>query len=107
MSRCQFVGGLDIHRRKITFDYLDVAKGETSRGVVRHATREEFRSWLAEFGRKRCAFATEGTTGWRFVVEEINRGWRWPAPHAIEPDVAPTSPREDHGFQSGPPRLEP
>jgi transposase len=67
------VGGLDIHRRQITFDCLDVATGETSRGVIRPATREEFRSWLTQFGRKRCAFALEGTTGWRFVVEELHR----------------------------------
>ena len=40
------VGGLDIHRAQITFDYLDVRTGEVSRGTIRPATREEFRSWL-------------------------------------------------------------
>ena len=65
------VGGLDIHRAQITFDYLDVRTGEVSRGTIRPATREEFRRWLGQFGRKQVSFAMEGTTGWRFVVEEL------------------------------------
>ena len=65
------VGGLDIHRRQITFDYLDLRTGEETRGVICPATREEFRSFLARLGRKKAAFALEGTTGWRFVVEEL------------------------------------
>ncbi len=65
------VGGLDIHRAQITFDYVDLRSGEETRGVIRPATREEFRRWLGQFGRKQAAFAMEGTTGWRFVVEEL------------------------------------
>ena len=65
------VGGLDIHRAQITFDYVDLTTGEETRGVIRPATREEFRRWLGQFGRKKAAFALEGTTGWRFVVEEL------------------------------------
>lgn len=67
------VGGLDIHRRQITFDYVDLRGGDSQRGVIRPATREAFREWLGQFGRKRCEFALEGTTGWRFVVEELER----------------------------------
>lgn len=67
------VGGLDIHRRQITFDYLDLRTGDAQRGVIRPATREAFRAWLVPFGRKRGSFALEGTTGWRFVVEELER----------------------------------
>ena len=67
------VGGLDIHRRQITFDYLDVRTGESERGMIRPATREAFRAWLGQFGRKRAEFALEGTTGWRFIVEELER----------------------------------
>ena len=53
------------------------------------ATREVFREWLGQFGRKRCEFALEGTTGWRFVVEELERaGMR---AHLDEP--AETRPR--------------
>jgi transposase len=65
------VGGLDIHRAQITFDYVDLRSGEETRGVIRPATREEFRRWLGQFGRKQAAFAMEGTTGWRFIVEEL------------------------------------
>jgi len=65
------VGGLDIHRAQITFDYLDLRTGEETRGTIRPATREVFRQWLGQFGRKQVAFAMEGTTGWRFVVEEL------------------------------------
>ena len=65
------VGGLDIHRAQITFDYVDLTTGEETRGVIRPATREEFRRWLGQFGRKKAEFALEGTTGWRFVVEEL------------------------------------
>ena len=55
------VGGLDIHRAQITFDYVDLRTGEETRGVIRPATRKEFRRWLGQFGRKQAAFAT---TGW-------------------------------------------
>jgi transposase len=65
------VGGLDIHRAQITFDYLDLRTGEVTVGTIRPATREVFRDWLGQFGRKQVAFAMEGTTGWRFVVEEL------------------------------------
>jgi transposase len=77
------VGGLDIHRAQITFDYLDLRTGEETRGTIRPATREEFRRWLGQFGRKQVAFAMEGTTGWRFVVEEL--GAAGMEPHLAEP----------------------
>jgi transposase len=68
------VGGLDIHRRQITFDYLDTDTGEVSRGKIAPADRQSVRSWLARFeGRNEMAFAMEGCTGWRFVVEELRR----------------------------------
>jgi transposase len=43
------VGGLDIHRKQITFGYLDLVSGEVSCGQVAPADREHFRSWLARF----------------------------------------------------------
>ena len=68
------VGGLDIHRRQITFDYLDTATGELSRGKIVPADREHVRSWLARFAEQRdVALALEGCTGWRFVVEELKQ----------------------------------
>ena len=66
------VGGLDIHRKQITFDYLDTATGQVRRGQVSPADREHLRGWLARFaGRDDAAFAVEGCTGWRYVAEEL------------------------------------
>jgi hypothetical protein len=66
------VGGLDIHRKQITFDYLDTATGQVCRGQVSPADREHLRAWLARFaGRDDVAFAVEGCTGWRYVAEEL------------------------------------
>ena len=66
------VGGLDIHRKQITFDYLDTVTGQVCRGQVSPADREHLRAWLARFaGRDDVAFAVEGCTGWRYVVEEL------------------------------------
>src|SRR5215471_7680429 len=43
------VGGLDIHRKQITFDYLDTVTGEVQRGQIAPAGREHVRAWLARF----------------------------------------------------------
>jgi transposase len=67
-----FVGGLDIHRKQITFDYLDTETGQVCRGQVSPADREHLRAWLARFaGLEDVAFAVEGCTGWRYVTEEL------------------------------------
>ena len=66
------VGGLDIHRRQITYDYLDTDSGETRRGQLSPATRVELRAWLARFAGQQVDFALEATTGWRFVAEELD-----------------------------------
>ncbi len=66
------VGGLDIHRKQITFDYLDTVTGQVRRGQVSPADRVHLRAWLARFaGCEDVAFAVEGCTGWRYVVEEL------------------------------------
>ena len=66
------VGGLDIHRRQITFDYLGTETGQVCRGQISPADREHLRGWLARFGgRGDVAFAMEGCTGWRYVAEEL------------------------------------
>jgi transposase len=68
------VGGFDVHRAQITFDYLDTETGEITTGQIRPATRPALRGWLGRFdGRGDVAFAVEGCTGWRFVVEELRR----------------------------------
>jgi transposase len=65
------VGGFDVHRQQITFDYVD-DDGLVHWGQIRPATRKTLRSWLAEH----CPdgdgeFGLEGCTGWRYVTEEL------------------------------------
>src|SRR6266487_1671666 len=68
------VGGFDVHRAQITFDYVDTDSGQVTAGQIRPATRPALRNWLQRFeGRDDVAFAVEGCTGWRFVVEELAR----------------------------------
>lgn len=69
----QIIGGLDVHREQITFDYLQIDTGEVKTGKISPATRERFSGWLSRFEGKQAAFALEATTGWRFVVEELER----------------------------------
>lgn len=67
----EIIGGLDLHRRQITYDYVSTATGELSRGKIAPATREELRDWLTRFEGEQCTFALEACTGWRFVTEEL------------------------------------
>jgi transposase len=67
------VGGLDIHRRQITYDWIDTDSGETCRGQLSPATRLERRAWGARFTGQPADFALEATTGWRLVAEELER----------------------------------
>lgn len=71
------LGGLDIHRAQLTYDYLDLATGEAHTGRVVPADRDRLRVWLERFqGVSDVAFALEGCTGWRYVVEELARAAR-------------------------------
>ena len=66
------VGGLDIHRRQITFGYPGTETGQVCRGQISPAGREHLRAWLARFaGREDVAFAVEGCAGWRYVAGEL------------------------------------
>jgi transposase len=66
------IGGLDVHRRQITFDYVD-DDGLVHWGQIRPATRTTLRSWLSEHCPDGNAeFALEGCTGWRYVTEELS-----------------------------------
>lgn len=70
----EMVGGLDLHRSQITFRTVDLRTGEVQRGKIYPGAREAVREWLDQFQSGTDAhFALEGTTGWRFVVEEIER----------------------------------
>jgi transposase len=40
------VGGLDVHRAQVTFDWVDQDTGEIGRGRISPATRPVFRRWL-------------------------------------------------------------
>jgi len=79
------VGGLDIHRQQITFDYVDTVSGEVSAGQISGADRRQVAAWLRRrFGDPEARgegaegsedgvveFALEGCTGWRYVAEEL------------------------------------
>ena len=67
------VVALDVHRKQITYKTLDRETGEVKRGRIAPAARADVRAWLARFAGCEVEFALEGTTGWRFVVEEIER----------------------------------
>jgi transposase len=69
----QIVSALDVHRGQITYKTVDLASGESWRGRISPAAREPVRDWLERFAGLDAHFALEGTTGWRFVVEEIER----------------------------------
>jgi hypothetical protein len=70
------VCGLDLHRRQITFDTLEVGSGEEWRGRIGQPDRARFGRWLRDDVAGRAngevALAVEGCTGWRYVVEEIS-----------------------------------
>jgi transposase len=65
------VMGLDQHRAQITAEWLDTETGEVSRRRVAPADRAGVRVFAARFGRQELEVALEATTGWRFVVEEL------------------------------------
>lgn len=69
------VGGIDIHRRQLTYDYLDTVTGQIRTGQIRPADREHLRDWLGRHlhdgAGDRLAF--EACTGWRYVAEETAR----------------------------------
>src|SRR5215472_15600280 len=67
------VVALDVHRQQVTYGALDRETGELRRGRIAPATRAQLQVWLTRFVGCEVEFVVEGTTGWRFVVEEIQR----------------------------------
>jgi transposase len=65
------VMGLDQHRAQISYDLLDSESGEVRGGRISPADRETVRDFLARFAGERVEAALEATTGWRFLVEEL------------------------------------
>ena len=91
------VGGLDIHRKQLTFDYLDTVTGEVKRGQIAPADREHLRAWLARFaGRADVAFAVEGCTGWRYVAGELAAAGLAAHVGELEPYTAAARGRKRH-----------
>ena len=90
------VGAFDVHRRQLTFDYLDSVTGEVKRGQVLPADREHLRGWLGRFaGQGDVRFALEGCTGWRYVAGELLAAGI--EPHLAEPaDTAALRGRKRH-----------
>ncbi len=57
------VGGLDLHRKQVTFDVVDTATGVVQRGRIVPADRESFRRWLTTIRGESVDLAVEGCTG--------------------------------------------
>ena len=58
--------------RSTTSTPTPARSGEVRRGRISPATRVELREWLGRFEGQPAAFAVEGCTGWRFIVEELH-----------------------------------
>jgi transposase len=67
------VMGLDQHRAQISAEWLDTVTGEIFRARISPADRAGVRRFLARFRGVGLEVALEATTGWRFVVEELER----------------------------------
>ena len=68
------VMGLDQHRAQISAEWIETMTGEISRARVAPADRAGVRKFLAQFrAADGLEVALEATTGWRFVVEELER----------------------------------
>jgi transposase len=65
--------GLDQHRGQITGEWIDTDTGEVRRTRVAPADRAAVRKFLARFAGEGLEVALEARTGWRFVVEELER----------------------------------
>ncbi|MPZ91655.1 MAG: IS110 family transposase [Actinobacteria bacterium] len=79
----EIVGAMDLHRRQITFKWQDLSTGEIKRGRIMPAARAAVREWLSQFEGRDAHVVLEATTGWRFVVEEMQR--IGVTPHLAEP----------------------
>jgi len=65
--------GLDQHRAQISAEWIDTITGEVFRARIAPADRAGVRKFLAQFRGEDLEVALEATTGWRFVVEELER----------------------------------
>lgn len=78
------VGGVDIHRKQLTFDYVEPETGRWERGRIVPGDRQHLAGWLTRFeGVDDVQFAMEGCTGWRYVAEQMRAAGV--VPHLAEP----------------------
>ncbi|MGZ6373094.1 MAG: IS110 family RNA-guided transposase [Candidatus Limnocylindria bacterium] len=84
------VMGMDQHRAQISTEWIDTITGEVSRARVMPADRAGVRQFLTRFEGADLEVALEATTGWRFVVEELER---------IGADVHLAEPAETRGLK--------
>jgi transposase len=66
------VMGLDQHRGQVTAEWIRIETGEVSRARISPGHRGPVREFLRRFAGEELDVALEATTGWRFVVEEID-----------------------------------
>jgi transposase len=64
---------MDQHRAQISAEWIDTTTGEISRARVAPADRAGVRKFLTRFKGEGLEVALEATTGWRFLVEELDR----------------------------------
>jgi len=69
----RIIGAFDVHRKQITYKWLDTETGEIQRGRIMPGVRKAVREFLVPFEGLDAHFALEATTGWRFVAEELSR----------------------------------
>ena len=100
------VCGLDLHRRQITFDALEVDSGEEWRGRVWQPDRGRFRRWLRGDLSRRA-----GVARWRWRAAPVGATWsrrsRPPASRRIWPnrqvgEALHTPTRKDFGTLANP-----
>ena len=77
------VMGMDQHREQITAEWIDTITGEISRTRIAPADRGTVREFLGRFDGAGLEVALEATTGWRFLVEELQHIGA--DPHLAEP----------------------
>jgi transposase len=88
------VMGLDQHRAQITADWLNTETGEVSRARVTPAHRDRVRQFVGRFAGQDLEVALEATTGWRFVVEELQAIGGRRAPRRARRDKHPARQQE-------------
>jgi hypothetical protein len=58
------VGGVDIHRKQLTFDYVKLETGRLERGRIAPADREHLASHLRETYRQSVVYAAWAMPRW-------------------------------------------